>query len=147
ETAVNIVQRVKELYRVHSNVDGLVLLLDTCFSGVAAASAASEWVRDLVGKLRFQILTAAADRPAANACFSRSLVDLIRKGLPEEAKSTLRCDILRKELEQRCPNQVPQLPSWNPDEGLYIARNAARRPRRGGIWERVEQLTECFQPF
>src|SRR5262249_18220249 len=30
ETAVNIVQRVKELYRVHSNVDGLVLLLDTC---------------------------------------------------------------------------------------------------------------------
>ena len=41
ETAVNIVQRIKELYRVYSNIDGLILLLDTCSSGVAAASAAS----------------------------------------------------------------------------------------------------------
>src|SRR5262249_55253446 len=117
ETAVNIVQRVQELFGHYSSVDGLVLLLDTCYSGVAAAAASSAWVRELEGRLRFEVLTAAADRPAANACFSRSLVDLIRNGFPEEASNTLRCEVLRKELEQRCPNQVPQLPSWNPEPG------------------------------
>jgi Tetratricopeptide repeat len=147
ETAVNIVQRVKELYRLHSSVDGMVLLLDTCYSGVAAKAAASAWVSELEGDLRFQLLTAAADRPAANACFTRSLVDIIRNGLSAEAGNTLGYPLLLRELEQRCPNQVPQAPANKPDPGLYIARNAARRTRPGGVWEQVKQLTDSFQPL
>jgi Tetratricopeptide repeat/AAA ATPase domain len=147
ETAVHIVQQIKELYGDYSNIDGLVLLLDTCYSGVAAASAASAWIAELEGELRFEILTATADRRAAEGCFTRSLTEIIRNGLADVLGNTLRCEVLRKELEQRCPNQVPQHPTYNTDPGLYIARNAARRHRRGGVWERVEQLTEYFQPF
>jgi Caspase domain len=58
DTAVNIVGWVKELYRNYSNVDGLVLLLDTCYSGKAAEKAASEWVGEFQEKkLRFEVLS------------------------------------------------------------------------------------------
>src|SRR5208283_3930781 len=80
-SAIHLVQVVKELHREFSYVDGLVVLLDTCYSGVAAAGAAATWVRELQGTLRFEMLTAVADRPAADGCFCRSLTHLIRNGL------------------------------------------------------------------
>jgi hypothetical protein len=150
-TAVHLVQLITELHRQHSLLDGLVLLLDTCYSGVAAAGAAARWVGGLSGTLRFEILTAAADRPAADGCFSRSLVDLIHRGLDTVAIEYLRCEQLRPVLLDRCPNQVPQLPMYNPDEGLYLAKNRARMGRRTPWFgtsaaEEVERLTAWFQP-
>ena len=49
-------QLIKELHREHSNVDGLVVLLDTCYAGVGAADAAAKWVTELRGTLRFEVL-------------------------------------------------------------------------------------------
>ena len=53
-TAINLVQLIKELHRIHSNTDGLVVLLDTCYSGVAATGASVRWVGELGGTLRFE---------------------------------------------------------------------------------------------
>ncbi len=70
-TAIHLIQLIKELHDENSNLDGLVVLLDTCNSGVAAAGASNRWVRELSGALRFEMLTAAADRPAYDGCFTR----------------------------------------------------------------------------
>jgi hypothetical protein len=150
-TAVHLIQLIKELHREHSDVDGLVVLLDTCYSGVAAAGAAAHWVRELGGTLRFEVLTAAADRPAADGCFTRNLVNIIQNGLDSVPWEFLRCEPVRKVLEGRCPKQVPQQPTYNADEGLYVSRNVAwltgRRLWAGTITAaQIEQLTAWFQP-
>ena len=47
--------------------DGLIVLLDACYSGAGAFDAVEYWVRSLGGALRFQVLTATDDRPTAGA--------------------------------------------------------------------------------
>src|SRR4051812_40873123 len=81
ETGIHLVQLFKEQHRKSSYVDGLVVLLDACFAGIAAADAAAKWVTELAGTLRFEVLAAVADRPAADGCFSRNLVDILRNGI------------------------------------------------------------------
>ncbi|MGH7965542.1 MAG: hypothetical protein ACRERD_27645, partial [Candidatus Binatia bacterium] len=135
----------------HSNLDGLVVLLDTSFSGVAAAGAAAQWVSELAGTLRFEVLTAAADRPAADGCFSRHLVACMKEGLDSVPSETLRCEHLKKVIENCCPNQVPQHPAYNPDDGLFLAKNRARFARKEpwvgtGASGEIERLTSWFQP-
>jgi len=150
-TALHLVQLIKELCRVYSNVDGLVVLLDTCYSGVAAVRASVEWVRPLKGRLRFEVLSAAADRPAADGCFSRSLTQAVRKGLPDVPSDYLRCEKVRSAIERLCLKQTPQHPSWVPDDGLYLAKNVARF-RRKEPWigtsaaTEIERLLSSFQP-
>jgi tetratricopeptide (TPR) repeat protein len=150
DTAIHLVHLIKELHRRHSDVDGLVVLLDSCYSGVAASGAAAQWVGALGGTLRFEVLTAAADRPAADGCFTRNLVELIRTGLVSVPLEYLRCEHVRELLKGRCPKQVPQLPAYNADEGLYLARNVARLAEKkrwgGAAAETVERLTAWFQP-
>jgi hypothetical protein len=150
-TAIHLIQLIKELHREHSDVDGLVVLLDTCYSGVAAVGAAIHWVRELGGTLRFEVLTAAADRPAADGCFTRNLVEVIRAGLDSVPWDYLRCEPIRRVLEGRCPKQVPQQPTYNADEGLYLSRNAAwltgKRLWAGTIAAaQIEHLTAWLQP-
>jgi hypothetical protein len=41
DSGIHLVQVIRELYGRHSFVDGLVVLLDTCYAGVAAAGAAA----------------------------------------------------------------------------------------------------------
>ncbi|HEY5870211.1 MAG TPA: tetratricopeptide repeat protein [Candidatus Tectomicrobia bacterium] len=151
DTAIHIVQLITEIHKVYSRLDGLVLLLDTCSSGVAAAGAAAQWVKGLSGTFRFEILTAAADRPAADGCCSRNLVKIISRGLETVVSEYLRCEQLRQVLLTCCPNQVPQLPAYNADDGLYLAKNRIRVARRTPWFgtsaaAEVERLTACFQP-
>src|SRR5208337_1678798 len=51
ESGVQLVQLVKEQHRRHSGLDGLVVLIDTCSSGVGALAAATDWVSELEGDL------------------------------------------------------------------------------------------------
>src|SRR5271165_6959402 len=75
DTGVQLVHLVTEQRRRQrgDGDDGLVVLIDTCFSGVGALAAATSWV-SLERALRFEVLTAAADRPAYHGCFTRQLV-------------------------------------------------------------------------
>jgi tetratricopeptide (TPR) repeat protein len=149
ESAIHLVQRIKELHGRHSNVVGLVVLLDACFSGMAAMAAAAHWVTDLKGTLQFEVLTAAADRAAADGCFSKSLAHALRKGLTNVQHEYVRCEKVKPVIERLCPKQQPQHPTWSADEGLYLAKNAAARKRpwvstKAGV--EVERLLTWFQP-
>ena len=46
--ALNLVQIIKELHLGgYAGLDGLVVLIDACFSGIAAAEAAQKWIASL----------------------------------------------------------------------------------------------------
>ena len=147
DTGLHLVQFVRELYGRHSSVDGVMVLLDTCYAGVAAEGAATRWV----GKLgRFVVLTATADRTAADGCFSRTLVKLIREGIATSARDVLDCGDVYQALQKCCPRQNPQLPCYN-DPGLFLARNVAWPARRWSatstvVASEIERLTAWFQP-
>jgi hypothetical protein len=125
DTAVHLTNLIMETHQIASGrVDGLAVLVDACYAGLAGFSAAQAWVSGLEGTLRFEVLTAAADRPAADGCFSRTLARLLREGISEVPAEHLRCVNLRFRLEKACPNQVPQHPAYNSDEALWLAKNA-----------------------
>lgn len=150
ESGVHLVQRIKELRSRHSNVDGLVVLLDCCYAGVAAAAAASQWVDSgdtLEYKRRFELLSAVADRPAADGCFSRSLVRAIRSGLAEIPNEFVRCEHIKPVIEKLCPKQAPQHPTQNAEGGLYLSRNAASYEKISTLpWSRTESVaTEIYR--
>jgi hypothetical protein len=151
DTAIHLVQLIKERLKRHS-VDGLVVLLDACYSGVAAQDAAARWGK-LQFPVRFEMLTAAADRPAADGCFTRNLVSALRVGLSQLHGETIRCEDARDLIRGRCPNQEPRHPTLDADKGLYLARNVARYSRiEQEPWARtesaaeVERLSANYQP-
>lgn len=150
DTGIHLVQLIRELYGRHSFVDGLVVLLDACYAGVAAAGAAARWVGKLGANSRFVVLTATANRTAADGCFSRALTQLIREGIASSPGEYLAWEEVRVALSGCCPLQNPQLPRNN-DEGLFLARNAvwpARRWSAAGtvVASEIERLTAWFQP-
>lgn len=161
ETGTHIVQQIEYAYRAHPNVDGLVLLIDTCHSGHAAEQAASRWIveprDDGYRKLRFEILTATApDREAWDGCFTRVLAECLRSGLNDVTTEELRCQDVERVLRNECmPRQWPQFLAFSPgiplvsDLGLWLGRNAARiRPAWAGTWASTEiaRLTTDLQP-
>ncbi len=150
DTAIHFTHLIKEIHNTSpGRVDGLGVLVDTCFAGVAGFSAAKTWIADLKGTLRFEMLAAVDHRPAANGCFSRSLIALLRDGIAMIPSAYLWCSDVRPYIERDCPNQVPQHPSYNPDKTLWLARN-------GGVlnefWshtevaEEIQRLTLAYQP-
>lgn len=148
--AVHFVQIIRDLYGRYSGLDGLVVLLDTCHAGLAAIDAPARWLDRAGWNFRYVLLAATNDRPAADGCFTRNLVDLIRQGIAYSPSEFLDWRNIRKILLERCPKQAPQLPSFN-DEGLFLARNAAWPARRWSaagtvVTSEIERLTAWFQP-
>jgi len=155
DTGVQLVQLVKEQHRLHPGpgLDGLVVLIDTCFSGVGALAAATSWVSELEGALRFEVLTAAADRPAYDGCFTRQLVACLRGGLDGIPGEYLRSEHVKGVIEDKCEYQKPQHPTYNADKGLYLAKNVVHARRSvGPSWagtaaaETIQRLTAWLQP-
>ena len=150
ETAVHLTKVIKEAHdKAAGRVDGLGVLVDACYSGVAGFGAAQSWVRDLKGTLRFEMLTAAeADLPAWDGCFTRTLANILHQGVSEIPSEHLHCAHLRPLVERSCPHQVPQHPAYNPDETLWLARNAARNPEpwsQTPLADEIQQLTLSYQ--
>ncbi|MGC1720598.1 MAG: NACHT domain-containing protein, partial [Isosphaeraceae bacterium] len=152
DTGVQLVQLVKEQRRLHPG-DGLVVLIDTCSSGVAALAAARSWVSELEGDLRFELMTAAADRPAYHVCFTRQLVACLREGLDGIPAEFLRSEHVKSVIEDLCPHQKPQHLTYNADPGLYLAKNVVHaRGSVGPSWagtaaaETIQRLTAWLQP-
>lgn len=151
-----LAQRIKELLGEYSLVDGLVVLLDTCHAGIAAEQAAASWVK-IVGQAgkRFEVLTASDERTAANGCFSRSLVQLLRSGRPEFGER-VRCADLKRAISPLCPTQtavhlafdgVRQVPAG--DRGLWLAANVAEPWARWcgtSAASEIDRLTSRYKP-
>ena len=91
DDAIHLAQIIKHR---PAHPDGLIVLLDTCYSGTGAWDAVEYWVRSLEGRLRFEVLTATNDKPTANAWFTRSLIRLLERGDPA-APDQLRCEDAR----------------------------------------------------
>jgi hypothetical protein len=162
DTGIHLVQQIDYAYRAHPSIDGLVLLVDTCHSGLAAEQA-TQWVREYrrgeeaARKLRFEILTASApDREAWDGCFTHTVTHCLRQGLDDVPTEELRCQDVERIVRRKCmPRQLPQFLAFTPsvpvvsDAGLWLARNAARsRPAWAGTWagEEIARLTADFQP-
>ncbi|MGH8234645.1 MAG: tetratricopeptide repeat protein [Rhodanobacteraceae bacterium] len=149
DTAVHLTSLIKEAHRRTSGtIDGLAVLIDACYAGVAGFSAAESWVRGLGGTLRFEFLSAAADRPAANGCFTRTLVELLRSGISAQPSEHLQCSHVRSLIKSRCPNQIPQHPSYNPDETLWLGKNVGRRVEpwaQTPLADEIRRLTLAYQ--
>ena len=108
---------------------------------------------ELEGALRFEVLTAAADRPAYDGCFTRRLVACLREGLDGIPGEYLRSEHVQRVIEGLCPHQKPQHPTYNADEGLYLAKNVVHARRSvGPSWagtaaaETIQRLTAWLQP-
>jgi hypothetical protein len=149
-TALNLVQHIAELQPNHSNVDGLVVLVDACYSGQAAAAAARQWQSTLADDLRYEVLTASADGPAAGGCFTRTLVALLRDGLARATSDVLRLEVAKAVVVERCQSQ-PQHATWNADPGLFLGYNAHLTGSAAALagtttLGSVEELTEWLQP-
>ena len=149
ETALNIVNLVKGLRRRYET-DGLVVLVDTCYSGTGVVAAGKAWPSMGLGEFRFEFLAAAADRPAFDGCFSKSLTQWVQKGMSDGA-GDLRCEAVRRALKDRCPNQWPTHLYFQGDEGLFLAHNVAPEVRRNPVAgtpaaDTAERLTTWFQP-
>ncbi|MDH3459709.1 MAG: tetratricopeptide repeat protein [Burkholderiaceae bacterium] len=149
DTAVHLTSLIKEVHRkTPGTVDGLGVLLDACYAGVAGFSAAQAWVKELGGTLRFEVLTAAADRPAANGCFTKTLVGLLKEGVSAQPAEHLQCMHLRPLIESLCPNQLAQNPSYNPDQTLWLGKNTGRRIEpwaQTPLADEIQRLTAAYQ--
>ncbi|ALG12400.1 hypothetical protein AOZ06_41030 [Kibdelosporangium phytohabitans] len=131
-TAFLLAQRIRELLGQHSLLDGLVLLLDTCHAGIAAQQAGNRWIQ-IVGQAgrRFEVLTASDERTAANGCFSKQLVKVLRSGHPALGER-LRCPDMKVVLSGLCPAQTAVHLAFDGrreitagDEGLWLAMNTS----------------------
>jgi hypothetical protein len=155
--AVLVAMRVRELLRRYDRLDGLVLLVDTCYSGLGALQAAKDWPSTIAAAGgRFEVLTAAMDRPAFDGCFSATLVELLRSGDPRLGEN-LRCDELRSRLQVRCHQQDATYLAFDGrrcspqgDEGLWLGRNLGRSRTHTLLagtpaWGQIERLTAWFQ--
>ena len=151
DTGIHLVNQVADLYKKYSGLDGLVVLLDTCYAGYAAEGASGKWTSDLDGQLRFELLAASGSHQAADGCFTSSVIRALRNGMPSIPRQYLRCEELWSVAAKSCPDQKPQHPTFNSDDGLYVGRN---RPTlmRNIPWidsiasSQVERFTISFEP-
>ncbi|ANZ35938.1 hypothetical protein BBK82_07440 [Lentzea guizhouensis] len=104
--AVLVGQRIKELLRRYSALDGLVLLIDACHPGLAVESAGREWLQTMRrGRRRLELPTATDEGPAYGACATRTLTRLILTGSPQLGER-LHFTEVKGYLDQHCGSQV-----------------------------------------
>ncbi len=151
-------QRIKELLGRYSMLDGLVVLLDTCHAGIGAMQAGQRWLR-IVGEAgkRFDLLTASDNRAAANGCFSRSLVTVLRSGHTTFGER-VRCADLKRVIAGLCPLQTAVHLGFDgtrevaeADQGLWLALNSSPAWRRSPLAGNpaapdIERLTANYRP-
>lgn len=151
-------QRIKELLGRYSTLDGLVILLDTCHAGIGALQAGRRWLR-IVGEAgkRFDLLTASDNRVAANGCFSRSLVTVLRSGHTSFGER-VRCADLKRVISGLCPLQTAVHLGFDgtreveeADQGLWLALNSSPSWRRSPLADNpaapdIERLTANYRP-
>ena len=129
----HLTQHIRELLGSLSGLE-LLVLVDACMSGDAAAQAAAGWTRlNADARRRFQVLTAANIGELAWDCaFTRAAWGLLRGG-DIRAGDRLGLADLKWAAELAGRDQQPVLVSWDGGWGpeMWVARNAALL-REGG---------------
>jgi tetratricopeptide (TPR) repeat protein len=159
ETAFLLGQGLRERLRSFDGLDGLIVLVDACRSGRGATETAA-LVAPIAAaaRTRFQLLAASDDRPAADGCFTRQVIDLLRVGVAG-MEARIHPDLVKQRV--RCPGQVAQWTGYDgrmvssdpedADPSLWLARNVAAIPGRIPLVESragqvVQELLVRFEP-
>ena len=156
ENAIPLGQRIKELLRQNPTVDGLMLVIDGCHSGAVISDPVPGLLRQ---GLQARVEFFAATRPeevASRGCFSRSLIELLKKGSPRTADAELRAydehDRLREVAPVGCADLAPAIHlslNGSRDAGLWLGCNGAAdlRPALAGtqVADVVARLTRDWQ--
>ena len=151
--------RLKHLLGYSGDLNGLIVWLDTCHSGVAARQAATEWGQVGLGQevRRYELLSAADDRPAYRGDFTRTLIETLRRGITS-AGATIDANDFREPLHDGAQEQRPQRVTidgggWaqRGDPGLWLAYNsvlysADDNAASVAAQARVGELTGYLQP-
>ena len=156
ENAVPLGQRIKELLRLYPGVDGLMLVIDACHSGAMISDPVPGLLRQ---GLQARVEFLAATRPqevASRGCFSRSLIELLKKGSPATADAELRAYDEHYRLLEVAPADCADLAptthmslNGSRDAGLWLGLNSAAdlRPALAGTQMAgvVARLTRNWQ--
>ena len=137
----------------YSEIDGLILLIDTCYSGNAAIETVRVFSRELKKPKRYEIVTATGSgKSAYDGCFTQAIVDTMKQGMANVATDTLFCMNLTGAVDLACrAMQITDHHCQKPDPGLFIGMNVAHASRerpweRTHLWNKIEKLTGWFQP-
>ncbi|OHV05264.1 hypothetical protein BKN37_06280 [Mycobacterium talmoniae] len=150
---------LKHLLGDCGDLNGLIVWVDSCHSGVAAQQAATEWGQVGLGQAarRYELLSAADDRPAYRGDFTRALISTLRHGIAG-AGETIDARDLREPLKMGAKAQRPQRVTidggqWaaRGDQGLWLSRNHALYSAQDNTASvaaqaRVGELTDYLQP-
>lgn len=111
DEAWNPYQQVKQLLP-HSKLPGLMLLVDACMASSALPSVAG-WL-DVTGRSPHLWLGSSQQTQSFDGCFTRTIVDLLRRGLPESAhpthdlKQRLEVGDIRRIVDGACVERVDE---------------------------------------
>ena len=123
------VDRIKEQSRIHSHLDGLIVLIDACSWGEGEAGAPAGWLRALSGTLRSAALIATDDRSAADGWFTKALVECLSEGMASVHRDDLGCTHVRGVLREKCPRPESHLAGdATPPGGALWAERQPLRP-------------------
>ena len=141
DNAVPLGQRIKELLRRYPGIDGLMLVIDACHSGAVISDPVPGLLRD---GLQARVEFFAATRPdeiASRGCFSKSLIELLKKGSSHTADVQLRVYDEHHRLREVAPADCVDLAppthlslNGSRDAGLWLGFNHAAdlRPALAG---------------
>ncbi|EWS99934.1 hypothetical protein N865_19730 [Intrasporangium oryzae NRRL B-24470] len=150
-------QRLAELVRRHSGLDGLILLVDACQSGIGVADMAVRAGADIAeAGMRVQLVTSTFDQASRDGCFTHTLHRLLRDGIPGLSQDYLLAESILGVIAGSCTGQEePRAATiqgrWRVnDPGLFLSRN----PAAGRTWllastaagGQAVDLTRDFQP-
>lgn len=140
DTGYLLGQRLRELLAGLDAVglDGLLLVVDACHAGVGAMNVAQRAATMVASSgVRLEMLTATFDRAARDGCFSRTLTDLLSRGLEEVSNDYLDAVAVVDRVAGACITQEEPLRfslargrRITGDPGLWLARN----PEASGRW-------------
>jgi hypothetical protein len=148
-------QRLKELVGQFSGLDGLIVVVDACQSGVGVADVALRAGAGIAALgIRVQLVTSTFDRAARDGCFTTTLTRVLREGVPGLSRDYLRADeAVLGRVAQQCkaqdqPRAVTFQGHWPVDDpGLFLARNTPGSWLLAGTAAggQAVDLTEHFQ--
>jgi hypothetical protein len=151
-------QHLRELMRDYGKLKGLIVWLDTCQAGFAAAQAARDWAVRILNQAnrRFDLFAASDERPAYRGDFTRLLLDTIKDGLKKDVPH-LSANDLKPFLKPKDQNpQLVAVDSTLGTTGLWLSYNKQADNKRKRIkadeeagqraFDQAATYTEFLQP-
>ena len=152
DVALNLVERLRKARGAYEGLTGLIVLVDACYSGVALDEAVDRLVARRPADWGCELITASGDRPAWDACFTKTVAATIDGGMKGRYAENIYCRDAQAAAHTTCTKQRSR--RLNVDDvgtDLWLAKNVALTPTRAPwlsteVSGEIERLTAHFQP-